>query len=84
MNEKTIENAVLKDNNIVAIKHSPEFITNKNSNSPTNSMLTSLLKQRALSFILKYAIAYEEEMMVRLLCKNTSCGIRRYLLQKPL
>ncbi|TCC99981.1 type I restriction endonuclease subunit R [Pedobacter psychroterrae] len=56
-----IENLILKDNNIIAIKHSPEFITNKHYNSATNTLLTSLLSQNRLAFILKYAIAYIDE-----------------------
>ena len=56
-----VENLVLKDNNIIAIKHSPEFITNKHYNSPTNTILTSLLSKDRLAFILKYAIAYVDE-----------------------
>lgn len=56
-----LENALLKDNNIVAIKHSPEFITNKRHDTPTNSILTSLLCRERLSFLLKYAIAYVDE-----------------------
>lgn len=56
-----IENFILKDNNIIAIKHSPEFITNKHYNTPTNTILTSLLNKDRLAFILKYAIAYVDE-----------------------
>jgi len=56
-----VENLVLKDNNIIAIKYSPEFITNKHYNSPTNTLLTSLLGKHRLAFILKYSIAYVEE-----------------------
>mgnify|MGYP003575263835 CR=1 FL=1 len=56
-----IENLILKDNNIIAIKHSPEFITNKHYNTPTNTILTSLLNKDRLAFILKYAIAYVDE-----------------------
>lgn len=56
-----VENLVLRDNNIIAIKHSPEFITNKHYNSPTNTLLTSLLSKDRLAFILKYAIAYVDE-----------------------
>nr|WP_294899391.1 type I restriction endonuclease [uncultured Pedobacter sp.] len=55
------ENLILKDNNIIAIKHSPEFITNKHYNTPTNTILTSLLSKDRLAFILKYAIAYVDE-----------------------
>lgn len=56
-----IENLILKDNNIIAIKHSPEFITNKHYNTPTNTILTSLLSKDRLAFILKYTIAYVDE-----------------------
>ncbi|SFH48908.1 type I restriction endonuclease subunit R [Pedobacter insulae] len=56
-----VENLVLKDNNIIAIKHSPEFIINKHYNTPTNTLLTSLLSKDRLAFILKYAIAYVDE-----------------------
>jgi type I restriction enzyme R subunit len=56
-----LENVVLLDNNNSIIKHSPEFITNKNPNSVTNRILTSLFSKERLCFILKYAIAYVNE-----------------------
>jgi type I restriction enzyme R subunit len=56
-----LENFVLKDNNLSAIKHSPEFITNKEPNSPTNRILTSLFSKDRFAMILKYAIAYVNE-----------------------
>jgi type I restriction enzyme R subunit len=56
-----LENLVLKDNNLSAIKHSPEFITNKEPNSPTNRILTSLFSKDRFAMILKYAIAYVNE-----------------------
>lgn len=56
-----IETGVLKDNNLVVIKHSPEFITNKNENSPTNRILTSLFSKERFKFILQFALAYVEE-----------------------
>lgn len=56
-----LENFVLKDNNLSAIKHSPEFITNKEPNSPTNRFLTSLFSKDRFAMILKYAIAYVNE-----------------------
>ncbi|MGV8963350.1 MAG: type I restriction endonuclease subunit R [Candidatus Saccharimonadaceae bacterium] len=56
-----IENLILKDNNNIAIKHSPEFITNKHYNTPTNTILTSLLSKDRFAFLLKYAIAYVDE-----------------------
>ncbi|PKP45686.1 MAG: restriction endonuclease subunit R [Bacteroidetes bacterium HGW-Bacteroidetes-11] len=59
--DDNLENFVLKDNNLAVIKNSPEFQTNKNTNSPTNRILTSLFSKDRLSFILKYAIAYVDE-----------------------
>jgi len=56
-----LENLILKDNNLSAIKHSPEFITNKEPNAPTNRILTSLFNRERLAFILKYSIAYVQE-----------------------
>ena len=56
-----LENLVLKDNNLSAIKHSPEFITNKEPNSPTNRILTSLFSKDRFAMILKYSIAYVNE-----------------------
>ncbi len=59
--DDNLENFVLKDNNLAVIKNSPEFQTNKNANTPTNRILTSLFSKDRLSFILKYAIAYVDE-----------------------
>jgi len=56
-----LENYVLKDNNLSAIKYSPEFITNKEINTPTNRILTSLFSKERLAFLLKYSIAYVNE-----------------------
>ena len=53
-----IENSVLKNNNLSAIKHSSEFITNKSPETPTNKICTSLFAKDRLAFLLKYGIAY--------------------------
>ncbi len=68
-----IENEVLKDNNLVIIKHSPEFLTNKNSNSPTNRVSTSLFSKERFKFILQYAIAYV----------NESKGLEKHIMRYP-
>lgn len=68
-----IENIVLKDNNLNVIKYSPEFITNKNPNTPTNRICTSLFSKQRLSFILKYGIAYV----------NESQGIEKHVMRYP-
>lgn len=56
-----VEAFILKDNNLTVIKNSPEFITNKNVNTPTNRVSTSLFCKDRLAFILKYGIAYVKE-----------------------
>jgi type I restriction enzyme R subunit len=56
-----LEDLVLRDNNLIAIKHSPEFITNKNPNTPTNRLSTSLFNKQRISFLLNYSIAYVQE-----------------------
>lgn len=59
--DNQLENFVLKDNNLSSIKHSPEFITNKNPNSPTNRIITSLFSRDRLAMLLRYALAYVQE-----------------------
>lgn len=54
------EKFVLKDNNLITIKDSPEFITNKHETTPTNRMLLSLFSKDRLKLFLKYGIAYVE------------------------
>nr|WP_321453527.1 type I restriction endonuclease [uncultured Carboxylicivirga sp.] len=68
-----LENFILKDNNLTVVKNSPEFITNKDSNTPTNRVSSSLFSKSRLSFILKYAIAYVDE-------KN---GIEKHIMRYP-
>ena len=53
-----IETAILKDTNLIGIKHSSEFITNKHPNTPTNRICTSLFQRERLSFLLQYGLAY--------------------------
>ena len=55
------ELTVLKDNNLLSIKQSPEFAKNKSPLTPTNRICTSLLQRSRLSFILQYALTYVKE-----------------------
>ncbi len=71
--DDNLENFVLKDNNLSVIKSSPEFLTNKKPNTPTNRVLTSLFSKERLSFILKYAIAYVDEKK----------GIEKHVMRYP-
>lgn len=71
--DENMENHVLSDNNFLSIKHSPEFITNKNPDSPTNRVLTSLFSKDRIAMILKYAIAYV----------NGQNGIEKHIMRYP-
>ena len=67
------ENFVLKDTNLVGIKNSPEFITNKNPDSPTNRICTSLFQMERLQFMLQYSIAYVKG----------SKGLQKHIMRYP-
>lgn len=59
--DDAVENEVLRDNNLNVIKHSPEFISNKSPDTPTNRICTSLFSRERLSFLLQYALVYVNE-----------------------
>lgn len=67
------ENFILKDTNSVPIKHSPEFQTNKSSQTSTNRITTSLFSKDRLSFILQYSIAYVSQ----------SIGWQKHIMRYP-
>jgi len=71
--DNVTEDFVLKDTNLVGIKLSPEFITNKNPDSPTNRICTSLFQRDRLSFILEYSIAYVKERI----------GLQKHIMRYP-
>lgn len=71
--DENVENFVLKDTNYQTMKSSPEFLTNKNPNTPTNRLSTSILSKERLAFILKYAIAYVHETK----------GIEKHIMRYP-
>lgn len=56
-----VENQVLRDNNLNVIKYSPEFLSNKLPDTPTNRICTSLFSRDRLSFFLQYALAFVNE-----------------------
>jgi type I restriction enzyme R subunit len=68
-----VENVILKDTNLVGIKNSPEFLTNKNPDTPTNRICTSLFQKKRLQFMLQYSIAY---------VKGTK-GLQKHIMRYP-
>ena len=71
--DEEIESAILRDNNLLGIKNSPEFILNKDPKNPTNRICTSLLQRERLSFILQYGIAYVKE----------KSGLQKHIMRYP-
>lgn len=67
------ENFVLKDNNLLSIKNSKEYVANKNPNTATNAISTSLFQKERLKFILQYAFAYVEEVK----------GLEKHIMRYP-
>jgi type I restriction enzyme R subunit len=60
--DEDVERFVLKDNNLVAIKDSAEYITNKSATKPTNRIISSLFNKERLALILKYGLAYVDDV----------------------
>jgi type I restriction enzyme R subunit len=67
------EVAVLIDNNLLSIKGSPEFIKNKQFDTPTNRICTSLFQRERLSFLLEFGFAY---------VKNSN-GLEKHIMRYP-
>ena len=59
--DEETENFILKDTNLVSIKYTPEYQTNRAIDTPTNSIITSLFSFKRILMILKYAFAYVEK-----------------------
>lgn len=55
---ETLEKQVLKDFSCQVLFNAPEYKTNKNINSPTNRILTSMCSKERLLYILKYGLVY--------------------------
>lgn len=71
--DDALENVVLRDNNLSVIKHSPEFLTNKSPDTPTNRICTSLFSRGRLAFLLRFAMAYV----------NESDGLQKHVMRYP-
>lgn len=67
------EISVLKDTNLLSIKNSPEFITNKKPDTPTNRICTSLFQKERLAFILQFGFAYVKG----------SNGLQKHIMRYP-
>lgn len=71
--EQEKEDFLLADTNLTSIKHSPEFETNKNVDTPTNRLSTSLFSRDRLAFLLRYSLAYV----------RTESGFEKHVMRYP-
>lgn len=67
------ETMVLRDNNLLSIKQSPEFAKNKSPDTPTNRICTSLFQRERLAFVLEFALAYVKERT----------GLQKHIMRYP-
>ena len=56
--DESVEDLILADTNLVAIKGTPEYERNKSTDSPTHRLCTSLFSRERLAFTLRYAFAW--------------------------
>ena len=68
-----METAVLKDNNLLSIKSSSTYNTNKDPTTPTNKICTSLFLRERLAFILEFGLTYVE----------TEKGLEKHVMRYP-
>ncbi len=57
--DSEIENTILSDTNLIAIKGTPEYQSSIDCDSPTNRIITSLYSHSRLIFLLNYGICYK-------------------------
>lgn len=67
------EDFILTDTNLLTIKYSPEFETNKSPETPTNRILSSMVSKERLAFLLQYGITYAQ----------TFGGIEKHIMRYP-
>ncbi len=72
-----VEKEILRDTNLVSIFGTSEYLTNKDINSPTNRILTSLLCGNRLKTILRYGIAYVNTV------ENLVSKIEKHIMRYP-
>ena len=54
----SVEKQILQHRNCIVIKNLPDYNTNKDTNTPTNRILTSMLSKERFLFLLRYGFAY--------------------------
>ncbi|CAL2105658.1 type I restriction enzyme, R subunit [Tenacibaculum sp. 190524A02b] len=71
--DEKVQSFLLADTNYHTLRSSPEFEANKNPNSATNRIITSLLSKKRLAFMLRYSLAYVKE----------ASGLQKHIMRYP-
>lgn len=74
--DEDVEKEVLMHRNCVTIRNAPEYASNKNPNTPTNRIITSMLSRDRFLFLLRYGFAYVEKSI------ETGTGEKITMLEK--
>ncbi|MCL4384183.1 type I restriction endonuclease [Patescibacteria group bacterium] len=77
--DETLQDFILTDNNCRVIKNSPEFLSNKDIDTPTNRIMTSLYTKHRLGDLLKYGICYVNEIDE----KTGKVTIQKHIMRYP-
>ncbi|MCH5280924.1 MAG: type I restriction endonuclease subunit R [Lachnospiraceae bacterium] len=72
------EQFILEDNNLIAIKGTPEYQTSISANSPTNRIVTSLYAPERIIFMLYYGLCYKTTTD-----KNGITTIEKHIMRYP-
>ena len=73
-----VEEFILKDNNLVSIRDTNEYITNLQESTPTNRILTSLFSHKRILKLFKYGFAYVERTD-----KNGIKSLQKHVMRYP-
>lgn len=76
--DSDIENFILSDTNLLAIKGTPEYQSSSDKKSPTNRIISSLYLPERLIFILNYGICYKTNTD-----KNGITVIEKHIMRYP-
>lgn len=76
--DQAAEQFILEDNNLIAIKGTPEYQTSISADSPTNRIVTSLYVPERVIFMLYYGLCYKT-----ITDKNGITTIEKHIMRYP-
>ena len=76
--DEEVENFILRDNNLLSIKSTPEYQSSIDAHSPTNRIISSLYSKQRVLFLLQYGICYKTTTD-----KNGITHIEKHIMRYP-